>query len=194
MCNDYRYAQPPDTLVEEFSQLKIPLRFSGGGGGGGAPNYPPYEDIRVSQTAPVVRGSSAGVEVGVIPWAWKSPRGAPVFNFRSEGRSFAKSDRCLIPADGFYEFTTPAKPGKKLKDKHLFTLGGEPWFWIAGLVKEGAFTMLTTAPGPDIAPYHDRQIVILPRSRGLEWLDLSKPEGELLRHLPEGSLTHQQVR
>jgi putative SOS response-associated peptidase YedK len=141
-----------------------------------------------------VRGSSAGVEVGVVPWAWKSPRGAPVFNFRSEGRSFAKSDRCLIPADGFYEFTTAQEPGKKLKDKHLFTLAGEPWSWIAGLVKQDAFTMLTKAPGPDVAPYHGRQMVVLPRDREMEWLDLSTPEIELLKPLPQGSLTHQQVR
>jgi putative SOS response-associated peptidase YedK len=191
MCNDYRYVQSPDTLVGEFSQLKIPLRFAGAGG---APNYPPYEDIRVSQTAPIVRGRSGGVEVSVTPWAWKTPRGAPVFNFRSEGRHFDKSDRCLIPADGFYEFTAPADPKQKLKDKHLFTLAGEPWFWIAGLVKEGAFAMLTTEPGPDVAPYHDRQIVVLPRGAGLDWLDLSKPEGEILRHLAAGSLSHEQVR
>jgi putative SOS response-associated peptidase YedK len=186
MCNDYRYVQPPSTLVDEFSQLKIPLTFAAGG----APNYPPYEDIRISQTAPIVRGSSDGVEVAVTPWAWKTAKGAPVFNFRSEGRHFAKSDRVLIPADGFYEFTGAKSP----KSKHLFTLAGEPWFWIAGLVKEGAFAMLTTSPGPDIAPYHERQIVVLPRSEGMAWLDLSKPEGEILRPLPGGRLDHQQVR
>jgi putative SOS response-associated peptidase YedK len=191
MCNDYRYVQPPSTLVDEFSQLKIPLRWAGAGG---TPNYPPYEDIRVSQTAPIVRRSAEGVEVSVTPWAWKTPRGVPVFNFRSEGRRFGNSDRVLIPADGFYEFTAPDDPKKKLKDKHLFTLAGEPWFWIAGLVKEGAFTMLTTSPGPDIAPYHDRQIVVLPRVQGLDWLDLSKPEAEILHALPAGSLIHQQVR
>lgn len=190
MCNDYRYAKPPDTLREEFSQLKIPLRW----GDGGTPNYPPYDDIRVSQTAPIVRGNSAGVELSIAPWAWKTPRGKPVFNFRSEGRSFAKSDRCLIPADGFYEFTAPADPKKKLKDKHLFTLAGEPWFWIAGLVKEGAFTMLTTEPGPDIAPFHGRQIVVLPRQEGVAWLDLSRPEADILRPLPGGRLEHHQVR
>lgn len=54
--------------------------------------------------------------------------------------------------------------------------------------------MLTTAPGPDIAPYHDRQIVVLPRQAGLDWLDLSKPEAEILRPLPAGSLNHEQVR
>ncbi|HWE99163.1 MAG TPA: SOS response-associated peptidase family protein [Caulobacteraceae bacterium] len=191
MCNEYRYVQPPSTLVDEFSQLRIPLRF---GGAGGAPNYPAYEQIHVSQTAPIVRGSSAGVEVSITPWAWKTPRGVPVFNFRSEGRRFGKSDRCLIPADGFYEFTAREDGAKGPKHKHLFTLGGEPWFWIAGLVKAGAFTMLTTSPGPDVAPYHGRQIVVLPKDEGMSWLDLSKPEGEILRHLPAGSLQHQQVR
>ena len=42
--------------------------------------------------------------------------GAPIFNFRSEGRHFAKSNRCLIPASAFFEFT-----GKKYpKAKHRF--------------------------------------------------------------------------
>lgn len=143
MCNDYRYTKSPDTLREEFSQLKIPPRFAGDA----TPNYPPYEDIRPNQTAPIIRGGSDGVELSVTPWAWTSSNGKPVFNFRSEGRSFAKSDRCLIPSDGFYEFTKPDDPKQRLKDKHLFTLAGEPWFWIAGLVKEGAFAMLTTSRG-----------------------------------------------
>jgi putative SOS response-associated peptidase YedK len=190
MCNDYRYVQPPDTLRDEFSRLKIPLRWADGA----APNYPAYEEIRVSQTAPIVRGNSDGVELSITPWAWKSPKGVPVFNFRSEGRSFAKSDRCLIPADGFYEFTSPTDSKQKLKHKHLFTLAGEPWFWIAGLVKQGAFTMLTTSPGPDVAPYHGRQIVVLARHEGQAWLDLSEPEAELLRSLPLGGLIHEQLR
>lgn len=188
MCNDYRYRQPPSSLVDEFSQLKIQWA------GGATPNYPPRDDIRIGDTAPVVRRVGEGVEVALTPWAWKTGPGRPVFNFRSEGRSFAKSDRVLIPADGFYEFTAPADPKQKLKDKHLFTLEGEPWFWIVGLVKEGAFAMLTTEPGPDIAPFHDRQIVVLPRAEGMAWLDLSRPEAEILRALPAGSLTHEQVR
>src|SRR5437868_13920834 len=101
MCNDYRYAQSPDSLFRAFSELKIPARWAGGS----APNYPPSEDIRIGDDAPIVRGGSQGVELSLSPWAWKSPNGKPVFNFRSDGRSFANSDRCLIPADGFYEFT-----------------------------------------------------------------------------------------
>ncbi|MER8555229.1 SOS response-associated peptidase family protein [Mesorhizobium sp. M0977] len=98
-------------------------------------------------------------------WSWPGPNKRPVYNFRSEGREFS-SNRCLIVADGFYEFTDPEDPKKKRKDKWLFTKKEEPIFCIAGIWREmpgvgEAFTMLTMEPGPDIAPYHDRRIVIL---------------------------------
>lgn len=48
--------------------------------------------------------------------------------------------------------------------------------------------MLTTEPGPDIAPYHDRQIVILHLRDWAAWIYLTKPEAELLQPLPAGSL------
>lgn len=48
--------------------------------------------------------------------------------------------------------------------------------------------MLTTAPGPDIAPYHDRQIVILPPGAGVHWLVLSAPEDLILTPSPSGVL------
>ena len=57
-----------------------------------------------------------------------------------------------------------------------------------------AFTLLTTAPGPDRAPIHDRQMVILERADWSSWLDMSRPEGELLQPLPAGCLTVEQVR
>ena len=57
-----------------------------------------------------------------------------------------------------------------------------------------AFTLLTTEPGPDVAPIHDRQMVVLERSDWRAWLELSRPEAELLRPLPEGSLQVEQVR
>jgi putative SOS response-associated peptidase YedK len=57
-----------------------------------------------------------------------------------------------------------------------------------------AFTLLTTDPSPDVAPIHDRQMVVLDRSDWLAWLDLTRPESELLRPLPSGSLMVEQVR
>jgi putative SOS response-associated peptidase YedK len=57
-----------------------------------------------------------------------------------------------------------------------------------------AFTLLTTEPGPDVAPIHNRQVVVLERSDWQAWLNLERPEAELLRPLPPGSLTVEQVR
>jgi putative SOS response-associated peptidase YedK len=57
-----------------------------------------------------------------------------------------------------------------------------------------AFTILTTEPGPDVAPIHNRQVVVLKRADWRAWLDRIKPEPELLRPLPAGSLTVEQVR
>lgn len=119
-----------------------------------------------------------------------------MFNFRSDGRHFENSRRCLVPASAFFEFT-----GKKYpKAKHRFTLNDAPFMAIAGLWREGSgddppsFTMLTTEPGPDIAPYHDRQVVVLRPQDWPAWIYLTKPEKELFVPLPSGSLRHELVR
>ena len=99
-------------------------------------------------------------------------------------------------ASHFFEFTGTKSP----KSKWRFTKAGEDWFCFAGLWRPAtgdapeAFTLLTTAPGPDVAPIHDRQMVVLERADWQAWLDLSKPEAELLRPLPAGSLAVEQVR
>ncbi|MBV8508860.1 MAG: SOS response-associated peptidase family protein, partial [Xanthobacteraceae bacterium] len=78
-------------------------------------------------------------------------------------------------------------------------LVGADWFAIAGLVRVDAidhadcFTMLTTAPGPDVARYHDRQVAVLAPADWLAWLDLSRPEADLLRPLPPATLKVEQV-
>ncbi|RWE18347.1 MAG: SOS response-associated peptidase, partial [Mesorhizobium sp.] len=48
--------------------------------------------------------------------------------------------------------------------------------------------------GPDVAPYHSRQVVVLQPKYWSAWLNLTKPEGELLRPLPPGSLLVETVR
>ena len=95
-------------------------------------------------------------------------------------------------------FTDPADTKKKRKDKWLFTKSGEPWFCVAGIWRADAqvgeaFTMLTMAPGPDIAPYHDRQIAILDREDWAAWLDHSISAKAVLKPLPAGSLAVEQV-
>ncbi len=187
MCNTYRFRPLTGQPFEEIRQTGISLEFPQG-----RPNFEPRDDIRIGDSAPVVTRTKDGVAVGMTTWAWKSPQGRPVFNFRSDERSFANSLRCAIPADGFYEFTD-ALAGQKRKTRWLFTMVEAPAFWIAGVIRDGAFSMLTTTPGPDVAPYHDRQIVLLEPGRAMEWLDLTTAEAELLRPLPAGRLAVERV-
>jgi putative SOS response-associated peptidase YedK len=101
-----------------------------------------------------------------------------------------------VPASHFFEFTGTKSP----KSKWKFTKAGEDWFCFAGLWRPmldgagDAFILLTTVPGPDVAPLHDRQMVILDRNDWSAWLDLSLPESDLLRALPTGALCVEQVR
>jgi len=188
MCSDYRLIErvPAEEL---FDVLETPE---------GMPNFEPREDIRITDRAPIVRMSRAGLpELVQRRWSWPGPGGKPVYNFRSEGREFPNG-RCLILADGFYEFTPHSDPKSKRKHKWLFTLKGQPWFAVAGLWRTDpaageAFTMLTCEPSPDVAPYHNRSIVVLPPTEWSRWLDASVPARELLRPLPAGSLTVEQI-
>ncbi|MBO9623934.1 MAG: SOS response-associated peptidase [Sphingomonas sp.] len=195
MCNDYRLEVDVASIAEDFEDLKIKIKFTEG-----IPNLPPRADIKITDPGIIVRTSAEGRAFGDLVqrrWSWPGPNGKPVYNFRSESREFT-SGRCLIVADGFYEFTTPAGPQKRRKDKWLFTKRGEPIFCIAGIWRQHpqvgeAFTMLTLPPGPDVAPYHDRQIAVLDRNRWADWLDPNVPAREVLRMLPEGSLAVEQV-
>lgn len=194
MCNDYRLEVETSKIFEDFADLKIKIRFSEG-----APNIEARQDIKITDTAPIVRTIDGERDAGDLVqrrWSWPGPNGRPVYNFRSEGREFA-AGRCLIIADGFYEFTDPADK-KKRKDKWLFTKKGEPWFCLAGIWRANetvgeAFTMLTMPPGPDIAPYHDRQIVILERADWAAWLDPQVAAKSLIKPLAPGTLNVEQV-
>jgi putative SOS response-associated peptidase YedK len=180
MCNDYEQ----HILWAEYCEMMQKLKL-------GIPtqqteiDLPRSDDIKINDLGPVIRIAGNGVELVPMNFSFppSGPRDGPVFNFRSEGRSFAKSNRCLIPASAFFEFTGNKYP----KAKHRFTLEDGPFLAIAGIWREGkdgkppAFTMLTTEPGPDVQPYHDRQIVVLWPADWVSWLDLTKPEGELLR-------------
>ena len=183
MCNEYRFKTALDRIVEEFSQLRLPIHWAGG-----SPNLEPRDSIRPTEPGPIVIGTPDGLELKQLRWGFPRDRGGPVINFRSEDRRFP-SGRCLILVDGFYEFTGDKAP----KSKWLFTAAGEGLFAIAGLVRDDRFTMLTCAPGPDIAPYHNRQIVILPRDQWGAWLGPADTQPRL-EPLPAGSLKVLQIR
>jgi len=192
MCNDYeQHVQWAEYCkMMQALELGIPTQQS-------EIDLPAADDIKINDMAPVMRAAGNSIELVQMNFSFPpSGRGGPVFNFRSEGRHFADSNRCLIPASAFFEFT-----GKKYpKAKHRFSLNGAPFMAIAGIWREGkgeappAFTMLTTSPGPDVAPYHDRQIVVLPPEDWAHWIYLTKPEAELLRPSPEGALDAVTVR
>jgi putative SOS response-associated peptidase YedK len=203
MCNDYRRTPPMDTIREQWSQTRIPLVFPEG-----IPNLAPLDSIRITDPGAIIRAAggregshesttfTGEAELVTRRWSWPGAGGKPVYNYRSDGREFGNrgdGGRCLIVTDGFYEFTAPADPKQKRKDKWLFTLPGEPLLMIAGLWRSTAevgeaFTMLTCPPGPDVAPYHGRQVVVVGRADWGRWLDPSVPAAQICKPLPAGTL------
>ncbi len=202
MCNEAARRISLGQLREDWSQLKIPLVFPEG-----APNMAPLESIRITDPTVIIRAATeqaGAAELVTRRWSWPIGGAAgnkPLYNFRSEGRRFANSatgGRCLIPVDGFYEFTAPTETGQKRKTKWLFTPApGGPlagaYLCIAGLwrthaVVGEAFTMLTTEPGPDVAPYHARQVVLMPRAHWADWIAGDVPSADLITPAPAGSL------
>lgn len=186
MCNSYRLKKGAAEIADVFSELKLPLRFEDGR----VPNLEPRDSVRITETAPIIRSAEGGLELVERPWSWRGPSGAPVFNFRSEGRRFPPEARRAIPTDGFYEFTADEDPKARRKVRWLFTMPGEDLFFIAGHAAPqaaGAWTMLTVEPGPDIAPFHNRQVVVLRPEAAAAWLK-GAPEAEILRPAPAGTL------
>jgi len=189
VCNLYTLEKGPDAIRKIFEAAQIPLTFPEG-----IPNFEP-RSVRITDRAPIVRFNrdSGSAELVERRWSWPGPHGKPVFNMRSDGREFGR-DRCLVVADGFFEFTSPSEPKQKRKDCWLFRrAGGEP-FAIAGIVRDSpdigeAFTLLTVPPGPDIEPYHNRQIALLAPSQWRNWLDGSASSKAMLSPAPGGGLT-----
>ena len=217
MCNEFARRITPEQLRAGWGVTDAKLLFPEG-----MSNMPELDSIRITDMSVILRaaaGETGAAELVARRWSWPGPGGKPVYNFRSDGREFenkATSGRCLIPADAFYEYTdqpadevapsdlfgTPAaaKPAKKQpKAKWEFSFPGFDWFCIAGLWRTDptvgeAWTMLTTEPGADIAPYHDRQIVLLTPPDYARWLSGAAPAAELCKPLPAGTLAVKRVR
>lgn len=188
MCNLYRLEKNPDAIRRLFAEIEMTLEFPEG-----IPNFEP-RDVRITDRAPIVcfnrdRGVAELVE---RRWSWPAPGGKPVFNMRSDGREFSR-DRCLVMADSFYEFTAAADARQKRKDCWLFRPSNEQPFAIAGVTRNDpqfgeAFTLLTVPPGPDIQPYHNRQIALLGLTKWRAWLDGSISSKEMLQPAEAGEL------
>jgi putative SOS response-associated peptidase YedK len=160
----------------------------------------PAGDLVPGQLIPAVLGDGGNRLValrwGLIPaWAKDPAVGRKLFNARAETiaekpsfKNAFKHRRCLIPADGFYEWT--GEKGQKQAIR-FFLRSGEP-FGFAGLYETWrppsgeairTCTIVTTEPNGLIAPVHDRMPVILPREKEALWLDPAVHAPEALRPL-----------
>ncbi len=188
MCNLYRMENGPDAVPRLAREMGRQLSFPEG-----APNFAPG-DIRITDRAPILRaGAGEATDLVARRWSWPGPGGKPLFNLRSERWKFAVEQRCVALADAFYEHTAPADPAQKRKDRWAFSWPAHEWFGIAAIWRADpavgeAFSLLTSEPGPDVAPYHGRQVVMLSPAECFAWLDgaldvesaaLPKPAGSL---------------
>jgi putative SOS response-associated peptidase YedK len=162
--------------------------------------HTPRFNIAPTQMAPVVLNESPDrlsvAQWGLIPsWAKDPTIGARMINARAETaqekpsfRTAFKRRRCLVPADGFYEWrkTEGAKVPLyiRLKTGEPFALAG---LWEVWKPPEGdpvrTFTILTAEPNELLATIHNRMPVILPRENEQAWLDNTAGPVELMAML-----------
>lgn len=131
----------------------------------------------------------------IPPWADSPKAGYNMLNARSETAATKpafqaplRRKRCLIPADGFYEWQkndTGKQPMRiVLKNRSLFSMAGLYETWVApDGTKINSCTILTTTPNELMAPIHDRMPVILHREDEPLWLDRNVQEPHAVEHL-----------
>ena len=180
MCGRFALTVDPADLQEAFPQFTIPLQAS------------PRFNIAPSQPIMVVPNDGTNKADffvwGLIPsWAKDPAIGNNLVNARAETlaekpafRSAYKYHRCLILADGFFEWQ--AQPGSKSKVPHFIRLKSEKPFAFAGLWEHWqspdgseikSATIITTEPNELMATIHNRMPVILPKEAYEQWLDPS---------------------
>lgn len=173
MCGRYTLKTSP----KELAQLFGPLLF---------PELAPRYNVAPSQPVPVVRDGETGREAALLRWGlvppWSKDPSAGFINARAETvatkpafRSAFKSRRCLMPADGFYEW---AKAGSKKQPWHFRLKDGGPFAfaalwetWGEGDSAVESCALITGEPNAVVAPVHDRMPVILPIEHYDLWLD-----------------------
>lgn len=178
MCGRYVVTTPGEVLAELFELDE-------------KPHLEPRFNVAPTQEVAIVRRRADGdrrewarVRWGLVPfWAKEKAIGHKLINARGETlaekpafRDAFKKRRCLVPADGFYEWQR--LDGRK--QPWLLRLRGGAPFAFAGLWstwKDPAdgepletCTLVTTTPNELVATVHDRMPVILPWERHADWL------------------------
>jgi len=170
-----------------------------------APAFGAHWNAAPTQELPIVRVRSTGERVlelrrwGLVPrWAKDVSVGARMINARVEGvlerpafREAVRRRRCLVPADGFFEWQGKARARRPfhiaLPDGGLFGIAGlyERWHGDGGEVVD-SFTLLTRAARGAVATLHDRMPLIVDPPGYAAWLDPDAPDpAALLAALPE---------
>ena len=181
MCGRYGFAPG------EFREIKIRFNIFND-----IPLFAPRYNIAPSQPAPVIAKLQGENRVelfqwGLVPsWAKEPSIGNRMINARAETltdkpsfRNLLSKQRCLIPADGFYEWRKEGK-GKvpmwfKLKKDEPLVIAGlwDSWKKPNGELLK-TFTIITTGPNELIAPIHNRMPAVLSDHDALEWVSVGE--------------------
>jgi putative SOS response-associated peptidase YedK len=198
MCGRYSITSPPEAIQRVFQVPELP-------------NLPARYNVAPTQDVPVVRvgGDGEGPEAdggrhlvqlrwGLVPfWADDPSIGARMINARAESvaekpafRAAFRRRRCLVVADGFYEWKAPpkddaARKGQRKQPYRIQLKSGAP-FGFAGLWERWSdpadqsvletCTILTTEANDDLKDIHPRMPVMLSPDAFDHWLD---PEADL---------------
>ena len=187
MCGRYTFKTRGQTVADLFGLLE-------------EPDLEPRYNVAPTQQIPVVLEDSSDdgrtlemMHWGLIPsWANDPSIGSRMINARAETvsekpsyRSAFKKRRCLIVADGFYEWKK-TDAGKqpyylRLKDESPFAFAG---LWESWSMEEGeelrSATIITTEPNEVAAEIHNRMPVILPPDLYDAWLEPDNDDQEEL--------------
>ncbi len=196
MCGRFALTTPPDVLAALFRVEAVPA-------------FAPRYNVAPTQRIPAVRGSAGTREMvllhwGLVPfWADDASIASRMINARAETaaakpafRAAFRKRRCLIPADGFYEWR---KQGKAKQPYYIHRADGQPlafaglWErWDKGDEPLESCTILTTTPNALVAELHNRMPVILEPGAFERYLDPAVEDaaaiGELLGPAAEGVL------
>ena len=157
MCGRFTQTKTREEVLEQLAEIELPPLFHG--------RY----NVAPTQTVAVIRQQDPG-RAEECTWGFTNPKtGAPVINARSETlkerplfRDLLSDNRCLIPADGFYEW--------KGKQPYYFQTLEKELFAFAGLWRDGHCVIITRAADRNMQGIHDRMPVILPSNHWKTWL------------------------
>ena len=203
MCGRYVSVTPPDQLARYFgAELMVEPPEEGDDKQVANYNVAPTQGVYTVYEAEGIRRLDT-FRWGLVPfWATDPKIGSKMINARAETiheknsfkRPFAKK-RCIIPADGFYEWKK-VEGQKRKQPMYLTTIDGSP-FAFAGLwevwkdqnnlddagepLELSSVTIITGEPNDKVAPVHDRMPVMLPPNTWDAWLDRENSDLNALR-------------